>query len=116
MPKFTTFARAGSLAACIAMFGGSMTPTVALADNSTNTAAAILVGAIIGTLIYDSSRHQYYYSNGGNREYVSNSTAQSYYQRQDPQYYHSHQSDFQHNPQKFDNEYRTSHNHPPQRP
>jgi hypothetical protein len=93
-----------------------MAPTVVLADNSSNATAAILVGAIVGTLIFDSSRNQYYYSNGGNREYVSNNTAQSYYQRQDPSYYHSHQSDFQHDPQKFNNEYRSSHHQPPQRP
>ncbi|MGD0966955.1 MAG: hypothetical protein ABR949_01610 [Candidatus Aquilonibacter sp.] len=109
MSKFISLSRAGSLAACIAIFGGSMAPTVAMANGSTST--AILVGAIVGTLIFDSSRHQYYYSNGGNREYVSNSTAQSYYQRQDPTYFRSHQSDFNNNPQKFNNDYRTSH-HP----
>lgn len=113
MPKFTTFARAGSLAACIAIFGGSMAPTVVMANGSTTT--AVLVGAIIGTLIFDSSRHQYYYSNGRNREYVSNSTAQSYYQRQDPQYFKAHRGDFNNNPQKFNNDYRSSHHHPPQR-
>ena len=110
MFKFTTLARAGSLTACIAILGGSMAPTVAMANGSTTT--AILVGAIVGTLIYDSSRQQYYNSNGGNREYVTNSTAQSYYQRQDPQYYRSHQNDFQHNPQKFNNDYRSSHHQP----
>jgi hypothetical protein len=49
MSKFISLSRAGSLAACIAIFGGSMAPTVAMANGSTST--AILVGAIVGTLI-----------------------------------------------------------------
>jgi hypothetical protein len=111
MHQFNKLARVGSLAACIAISGTMAVPTVALADSTTT---AIIVGAIVGTLIYDSTRHQYYYVNGGNRRYVDNATAQTWYQRQDPQFYRAHQRDFQNNPQKFDRDYRGSHHpHPP---
>jgi hypothetical protein len=110
MSIFSKLTRVGSLAACIAISGTMAVPAVALA-NSTTT--AIIVGAIVGTLIYDSNRQQYYYVNNGNRRYVDNSSAQAWYQRQDPQYYRAHQSDFRGNPGRFDRNYRSSH---PSRP
>jgi hypothetical protein len=114
LSTFAMLTRAGSLAACIAISGTMAVPTVALA-NATTT--AIIVGAIIGTLIYDSNRQQYYYVNNGNRRYVDNTSAQMWYQRQDPQYFRAHQRDFRGNPQQFDRAYRSSHpQHPPHPP
>ncbi len=104
--------RGTALALCVAIGGSIATPVVALADAG-STAAAIAIGAIIGTLIYDSSRHQYYYVNENRRVYVNNTTAQGWYQRQDPQYFRAHQNDFYHNPGQFDREYRGSHHSPP---
>ncbi len=105
--------RGTALALCLALGGSIATPVIALADTS-STAAAIAIGAIIGTLIYDSSRHQYYYvDNNRHRVYVNNTTAQGWYQRKDPQYFRAHQNDFYHNPSQFDREYRSSHGHPP---
>jgi hypothetical protein len=108
----TQTVRGTALALCVAIGGSIATPAVALADTG-STAAAIAIGAIIGTLIYDSSRHQYYYVNDNRHVYVSNATAQGWYQRQDPQYFRAHQNDFYHNPSQFDREYRGSHGHPP---
>jgi hypothetical protein len=105
--------RGTALALCVAIGGSIATPVVAFADTA-STAAAIAIGAIVGTLIYDSSRHQYYYVNSHrDHVYVSNTAAQGWYQRQDPQYFHTHQNDFYHNPGQFDREYRGSHGHPP---
>jgi hypothetical protein len=103
--------RGTALALCVAIGGSIATPVVALADSS-STAAAIAIGAIVGTLIYDSSRHQYYYVDNNRHVYVNNTTAQGWYQRQDPQYFRAHQNDFNHNPSQFDREYRSSHGHP----
>src|ERR1700685_1645765 len=71
----TQTVRGTALALCVAIGGSIATPAVALADTG-STAAAIAIGAIIGTLIYDSSRHQYYYVNDNRHVYVSNATAQ----------------------------------------
>jgi hypothetical protein len=109
------FIRGTALAVFVAIGGSIATPVVALAD-ANSTAALIAIGAIVGTLIYDSSRQQYYYvNNDRHRVYVNNETAQGWYQRQDPQFYHAHQSEFRNHPQQFDQEYRSSHHgHPPQ--
>lgn len=108
------FIRGTALAVCVAIGGSIATPAVALAD-ANSTAALIAIGAIVGTLLYDSSRQQYYYvNNDRHRVYVNNQTAQGWYQRQDPQFYRAHQNDFYHHPQQFDQEYRSSHHgHPP---
>jgi len=107
--KHTAFLRASALATCVAIGGAIVTPpAVALADNS--TAAAIAIGAIVGTLIYDSSRSQYYYVNNYHRRvYVNTDTARAWYQRQDPHWWAAHQNDFYHNPGRFDQNYRHDH-------
>jgi hypothetical protein len=101
----------GVLAVCVAIGSALATPAVAVADAGT-TAAAAAIGAIVGTLIFDSSRNQYYYVNGSHRYYVSNDTARSWYHQRDPQWYNAHQNDFAHNPAKFDRDFRAAH-HPP---
>lgn len=115
MTSTRAFISSGVLAVCVAIGGSMATPAVAVANAGT-TAAAAAIGAIVGTLIFDSSRHQYYYVNGGHRHYVTNNTARSWYQRKDPSFYRAHQSDFSHNPAKFDKEYRSSHHGGPGHP
>ena len=111
MMNFTSVARLGALAACVAIGGSIATPAAALADTASTAAIAAGIGAIIGTLLYDNSRHQYYYVRGGRHVYVSNDQAQQWYQRRDPQFYRQHRGDFQRNPGKFDRDYRSSHPH-----
>ncbi|HTU69323.1 MAG TPA: hypothetical protein VMF11_03295 [Candidatus Baltobacteraceae bacterium] len=114
MTKTRLFFRSAAIAACVGIGSSLATPVVAAA-NTASTAAAIAIAAIVGTLIYDSTQHQYYYVNGGHRHYVNNATAQAWYQHQDPKWYRAHQSDFQRNPAKFDRDFRSSH-HPPHHP
>jgi hypothetical protein len=110
------FIRGTVLAVCVAIGGSMATPAVALAD-ANSTAALIAIGAIVGTLIFDSGRQQYYYvDNYHRRVYVNNQTAQGWYQRQDPQFYRAHQSEFYQHPQQFDQQYRTSHHRYPPHP
>ena len=111
-----SFVRLGALAAGIAIAGSVTTPAVALADTATTAAIAAGIGAIVGTLLYDSTRHQYYYIRSGHHYYVSNGTAQQWYQRRDPRFYNAHRSDFQHNPQRFNQEWRSSHHSGPGHP
>ncbi len=114
MIHHTQILRGTALCLCVAISGSIATPVVALADTASTAAAIAAIGAIVGTLIYDSNRHQYYYvDNHRNHVYVSNTTAQGWYERQDPQYYRAHENDFHHNPSQFDREYRGSHGHPP---
>jgi hypothetical protein len=110
MTQIGLFFRSTAIAACITIGGSFATPAVASADTG-STAALIAIGAIVGTLIFDSNQHQYYYVRSGRRVYVNNATAQGWYQRQDPQWYRTHQGDFNRNPGKFDRDYRGSH-HP----
>jgi hypothetical protein len=112
MFNLTHLARAGTLAACIAVSGTIAVPAVALADTASTAAIVTAVGAIVGTLIYDSGHRQYYYVRGGRRYYVANDTAQQWYRRRDPRYFDAHRDDFRNNPQRFDRQYRGSH-HPP---
>lgn len=115
MTKTGLFFRSAAFVACLGIGGSLATPAVAVADAG-STAAAIAIGAIVGTLIYDSTQHQYYYVRGGRHVYVSNATAQGWYQRKDPTWYHAHQSDFSHNPAKFDKDFRSSHQSRPPHP
>jgi hypothetical protein len=108
---FASFARFGALAATIAIGGSIATPAVALADSASTAAIAVGIGAIVGTLIYDNNRHQYYYVRGGRNYYVNNNQAQQWYQRRDPQYYNAHRSDFRNNPSRFDQGFRQRHPH-----
>jgi hypothetical protein len=110
------FIRSAALAVCVAIGGSIATPIVTLAD-ANSTAALIAIGAIVGTLIYDSSRQQYYYVDNNRRHvYVNNQTAQGWYQRQDPQFYRAHQNEFYQHPQQFDQQYRNSHHGQPPHP
>jgi hypothetical protein len=68
-------------AAVVSSIGLGATAVPAQADQATTAAIIAGVGAIAGALIYDGSRHQYYYVRGGRHVYVDNNTANAYYQR-----------------------------------
>jgi len=68
-------------AAVISTLGLTTTAAPAEADQASTAAIVAGLGAIVGALIYDSNRHQYYYNRGGRHQYVSNDTANAYYQR-----------------------------------
>ncbi len=113
----TMLGRIGTLAVCLTIAGSLGAPSVALADQASTAAIITAVGAIVSTLIYDSNRRQYYYERNNRRYYVSNGAAQQWYQRQDPQYYNAHRSDFRNNPARFNQEFRNSHHgHNPHQP
>jgi hypothetical protein len=72
-------------AATIGTLTTTALPRPALADTTSTALIAGAAAAIIGTLIYDSSKHQYYYARGSRRVYVNNSTA-SYYRNHNGRY------------------------------
>ena len=84
-------------------------PRPASADAASTAAIAGLAGLVVGSLLFDSSRNQYYYSNGGHRRYVTNGQAQQYYQHNDPQYYNAHRSTFTRNHAQFANKWNQDH-------
>jgi hypothetical protein len=112
MMKIASLTRVCAAAACIGIAGSLATPAIALADTASTAAIAAGIGAIVGTLIYDNNRHQYYYVDRGNRHYVNNDQAQQWYRHRDPGYYNTHQNDFRNNPGKFDRDWRSNHPHP----
>jgi hypothetical protein len=72
-------------AATIGTLSTTALPQPAVADT---TSTALLAGAaalIVGTLIYDSNKHQYYYVRGNRHVYVDNNTA-SYYRNHNGRY------------------------------
>lgn len=85
---------AASAALVSSGFGSIAAP--ALADAQSTAAIIAGVTAIAGALIFDSSRHQYYYVHGGRHVYVDNNTSNEYFHRhpnmhrdrRDPQYRH----------------------------
>jgi hypothetical protein len=79
-----SFLVAGGLAAAFA----TGAPQPASADTA-STAAIIGAAAIVGGLILDSNRHQYYYVRNGHRQYVDNNTA-AYYRGHGGRYQDSH--------------------------
>ena len=102
-------AKGAMLAACLTITGGAIVPAPALADPAASAFLGAALGAVVGTLLFDSSSHRYYYVNQNRRYYVSNQQAQGWYQRQDPTYYRSHQSDFRNNPSRFASGWQGSH-------
>jgi hypothetical protein len=89
--------------------GVSSAPRPASADSTSTAILAGLAGLVVGSLLFDSSRHQYYYNTGGRRNYVSDSWAQSYYQKKDPSYFNSHRGTFQQNHAAFANKWNQDH-------
>lgn len=79
------FIRIALAAATISTLSTTALPQPAVADT---TSTALLAGAaalIIGSLIYDSNKHQYYYVRNGRHVYVDNNTA-SYYRNHGGRY------------------------------
>ena len=72
--RFSTIASAAVLTLSIAAGG---TPTPARADTASTAAIAAGAAAIVGTLLYDSSRRPYYVR-GGHRYYVTQDQARYY--------------------------------------
>jgi hypothetical protein len=68
-----TFVLAGAAATALTVSA----PSPASADTA-STAAIVGAALIVGGLILDSNRHQYYYVRSGHRYYVNNSTATYY--------------------------------------
>jgi len=85
-------------------------PRPASADTASTAAIAGLAGIIVGSLLFDSSRNQYYYVNGGNRRYVNDYQARQWYQRRDPQYYNQHRGQWS-NHQQFQANWSHSHHY-----
>jgi hypothetical protein len=88
---------------CAALVAATLAtpPRPASADAGLTAALAGVAGIIVGSLLFDSSRHQYYYVRGGRRAYVNDDQAQQYYRRQDPQYFNAHRTTFLQNHQQF---------------
>ncbi len=95
--------------AAIVGTGIAVQPRPAAADATTTGILAGLAGLVIGSLLFDSSRHQYYYVTGGRRNYVSDSWAQQYYAHKDPHYYAAHRSTFVRNHQRFASDWNHDH-------
>jgi hypothetical protein len=100
--------------ACSAVF--ALTPAVTLQpamaqSNGTDAAIGAAAGALIGSLLFDSNRHQYYYNNGGRHVYVSNDQARGYYQHHDPKFYNQHRGDFNKHGDRFANSWQQHHGH-----
>jgi hypothetical protein len=72
-------------AATVSTLATTALPRPAVADTTSTALIAGAAAAIIGTLIYDSSKHQYYYTRGSRRVYVDNNTA-SYYRSHNGRY------------------------------
>jgi hypothetical protein len=94
-------AAATAAAAILATTGVVATARPASADTSASAFWGAVAGSVIGSLLFDGSRNQYYYVQGGGRHYVSRDYAAQYYQHRDPHYYNAHRGDFQNNPQAF---------------
>lgn len=99
--------KAGALAvACAATIGSATVPV--FADTASTAAIAAAAGAIVGTLLFDSSGRPYYVR-GGRHVYVSEPVAQYYVQRRDPGFYRAHRSDWQHNRRQFARAWQRNH-------
>jgi hypothetical protein len=72
-------------AATIGTLTTTALPRPAVADTTSTALIAGAAAAIIGTLIYDSNKHQYYYTRSNRRVYVNNNTA-SYYRSHNGRY------------------------------
>lgn len=70
--------RVALAAATIGTLTTTALPQPARADTTSTALIAAGAAAIIGSLIYDSSKHQYYYTHGSRRVYVDNNTANYY--------------------------------------
>ncbi len=70
------------------------TATPAKADTGTTAAIAAAAGLIVGGLLFDNTKNQYYYVNGNQRRYVNENVAREYYRRHDSAYYNAHQNEF----------------------
>jgi len=99
--------------ACSAIFAlapaFSMQPAAAQ-SYGTDAAIGAAAGALIGSLLFDSNRHQYYYVNEGHPVYVSNSYARNYYRSHDRGFYAAHRGDFAHHGDRFANDWQQHHN------
>lgn len=98
---------ATAIAAFVLALSGAVSPP-AVADTASSAAMAAAVGAI-GSLLFDSSKHQYYYVRNNRRTYVDNGTARQYYQHKDPHFYAAHQRDFSNQPDKFSHDWNQQH-------
>ncbi len=94
-------------ALAVATFAAPAKP--ASADSTSTAILAGLAGLVVGSLLFDSSRHQYYYQRGGRRQYVSDSQAQQYYQHKDPKYFNAHRSTWSSNRGQFANNWNHDH-------
>jgi hypothetical protein len=97
--------------ACSAFF--ALTPALTLQpamaqSYGTDAAIGAAAGALVGTLLFDNNRHQYYYDNGGRPVYVSNDQARNYYRQHDRHFYNQHRGDFNKHGDRFANDW---HNH-----
>lgn len=72
-------------AATLGTLSTTALPQPAVADATSTALIAGAAAAIIGTLIYDSNKRQYYYVRGGRHVYVDNNTA-SYYRSHNGRY------------------------------
>jgi len=72
-------------AAAIGTLTTTALPQPAVADTTSTALIAGAAALIVGTLIYDSNRHQYYYPRGNQRVYVNNNTA-AYYRNHNGRY------------------------------
>lgn len=103
-------AAAGAAALLLATVGVTAARP-ASADTSSSAFWGAVAGSLVGSLLFDNSRNQYYYVQGGNRHYVSRDYAANYYQHRDPHYYQQHRGDFESNPQQFAHEWNGDHHH-----
>lgn len=106
-----SFLRAFSAAAVISGMSAAMlaNPLPAAADDGSSAFTGAAVGSLVGSLLFDSGRNQYYYVNNRRRVYVHDSYARNYYAHRDPGFYRSHQGDFNHNRAGFNRSWSHAH-------